>query len=127
MNDTKTYEWGHAGRLRAYRDYLGLTVQEMAERLGMARRSYQRMETGTAAVPVSLWDTIDGIVEDFEKAVTRLVRTPDGNDATVIVELAEDASMWQRNVVARAMIAALPGQIDVKLPDDHTAEQEMDG
>lgn len=129
MDTERKYQWGKAGRLRAARDYLGLGTVDMATRLGMARRSYQRMETGAAAIPESLWETVDGLIAEFDAQVRKFVNVatssyPAGMPVTATVN--EDAPAWERNVVARAVYAVpIPGLLDVKMPDDYKAEREM--
>mgnify|MGYP002524445581 CR=1 FL=1 len=51
-------------KLRGYRTMLDLTQQDMAELLGISRRTYQDKEAGTSKL--SLTEAIK-IVEEFEK------------------------------------------------------------
>lgn len=51
-------------KLRGYRTMLDLTQQDMAELLGISRRTYQDKESGTSKL--SLTEAIK-IVEEFEK------------------------------------------------------------
>ncbi|RVW04881.1 helix-turn-helix domain-containing protein [Rhodococcus spongiicola] len=120
----KTYEWGRAGRLRAARDYLGLSTREMAEQIGMSRNSYQRMETGAAAVPVSLWDNIYELHDEFDAAVRRLI-TATEQDGMNELTMPERATKWERAIVARAARQVGFVALDVQVPDDAVAREEM--
>lgn len=124
MSTDKVYEWGKAGRLRAARDYLGLSAAEMAEQLGMSRNSYQRMESGSAAIPATLWDTVDTVHAEFDAQVRELVTAAEGNTLG-LVTLPENAPKWQRAVVARAAYRVGYGALDVRVPDDEDAREEM--
>lgn len=57
-----SYEWDQAARLRCLRDYLGLSVGEMAAALNVSVRSYQNFESGRAAIPTGVLDDVDDMV-----------------------------------------------------------------
>lgn len=132
MSETTGYEWGHAARLRARRDHLGLGQLEMAVRMGnaagkpLSRRSYQRMESGEAAIHVSMWETIDKLdsmmLEDVRSLITHAERST-ASEVTVMTR--SDADGWSRTILARAMHETT--SIDPKFSDDLLAAQEMTG
>lgn len=59
------YQWGQAARIRCLRDYLGLSVNEIAAALNVSARSYQNFESGRAAIPA-------GVMTDVATLVHRL-------------------------------------------------------
>lgn len=120
MVKDKEYEWGRSARLRASRDYLGVSTMEMAYRLKMAQRSYQRMETGQAAIPASLWTTIGALHDQLDTEIASMVDAGK-NGFSVLVQRGDTG--WNRTVLARALRTC--PNIDLRLPDDITAEAEM--
>lgn len=64
MSDTK-YRTDQAARIRCLRDYLGLSVSEMAATLNVSARSYQNFESGRAAIP-------EGVMADMADLVHKL-------------------------------------------------------
>lgn len=64
MSDDQ-YQWNQAARIRCLRDYLGLKPEELAAALKLGLRSYQRFESGGAAIPA-------GVLEDVAVLVHRL-------------------------------------------------------
>lgn len=48
-------------RLKAARNQLGLTQQQMADRLGMCSRNYKYIESGKTDGKVKLWDELEAI------------------------------------------------------------------
>jgi len=132
MDETRTgYDWGQTARLRARRDWLGLSAQEMAEQMSKAagrplsRRSYQRMESGENAIHESIWETIEQVEAAMITAVEALLsRVPEGATEHV-VHVPDEASGWHRQVIARA--AHVDPRIRPKTNDDILAEQEMTG
>lgn len=49
-------------RLQNARHAVGLTQQEMADRLGVGLRHYKKIESGETLGSVSIWDAIEDIV-----------------------------------------------------------------
>ena len=71
MSDTE-YQWGQSARIRCLRNYLGLSVNELAALLKVGVRSYQNFESGRAAIPAgvmtdvaALVDRLDDLAEDY--------------------------------------------------------------
>lgn len=62
---TMSYDWDQAARIRCLRDYLGLSVAEIAAALNVSVRSYQNFESGRAAIPT-------GVMKDVGDMVARL-------------------------------------------------------
>lgn len=132
--DAGGYEWGRTAKLRAYRDYMGLTTGEFAERLGMSKRSYQRMETGETAIRPGLWDTVNEVLAEFKGLVQTLLDTavqhaigpdhPSGPTIPCEFDLDEDSSGWARAITAHAMIAN-PFTVLPMVQDDRDAIAEM--
>lgn len=59
------YVTGQGARLRCLRDYLGLSVSEIAAVLDVSPRSYQSFESGRAAIP-------EGVMAEVRAHVHRL-------------------------------------------------------
>ncbi|UYL88150.1 helix-turn-helix DNA binding domain protein [Gordonia phage Evaa] len=98
----ETYTSGLGELVRAYRQYLGITQLGMALKLGMAKRSYQRIETGQDDCPPGLIDSIETIVTAFETEVEQIIEsTGSGMDIEVAVS-ADPRQEWHRAVVGRA-------------------------
>jgi hypothetical protein len=116
-------EWGRSSELRCARDYLGLSLVEMAARLDMSRRSYQRMETGVSAIPESLWRVIDSVIDDFDSDVAALVTMASlrPEREPLVVQAFPDDSRWDRAVRARARRQVV---FEVTSADDRAAQQE---
>lgn len=53
---------GRRENLIAARKAAGMTQAEMAERLNVAMRHYQRLEYGETYGPASLWDAVEDIL-----------------------------------------------------------------
>lgn len=126
------YHWGQTARLRAKRDWLGLSVEEMAAMMSkiagrpLSKRSYQRMESGENAIHESIWQTIAEMEATMEQAVTALLgRVPERHVTEYVVQSPDGATGWQRQVIARAMHR--DPRIVPKTDDDILAEQEMTG
>lgn len=118
----KQYDWGKAGKLRAMRDYLGVKQFEMARLIGVAERSYKRMESGTDPVPATLWKDIATLHDKQDREVQDMVYAAHNNDP-VRDHASWDDSRWLRTVLARAMRHA--PQIEPTLPGDAAAAKEM--
>lgn len=106
MTNTRTgpdvYTWGLGEVIRGHRLYIGLSRPAMAKQIGVAFRSYERIEDGERACPPGFLDTIRDIVTAFDDAVDRVVM--DGSDNPA-VHTGEDAE-WNRAVMNRAAVAS---------------------
>lgn len=124
------YHWGQGARLRAKRDWLGLSIEEllskMASEVGRAPglRSFQRMESGSDAIHEGLWDSIGRVEAAMEKDVEDLLQSAP-EDQDLIVRMPPGTSGWRRQVVARA--SRVNPRIIPKTDGDILAEQEMTG
>lgn len=102
--EKQEYVQGRGAMLRAKRDFIGLGTNEMSELLGVARRSLQRMENGTAAIPVPVLDKATEIVEGFVGDVINMrtvfaTKRPD--DGPIL--LTGNTNAYERAVLARAL------------------------
>lgn len=113
------YATGVGEVIRGYRLYLGLSRNAMAIKLGVAFRSYERMEDGTRDCPPGFFDTLRAVVRDFEYAVERVLDDPPG---APIVHPGEDNEWW-RSIVARAAISS--SRITPVLRDENAAPTEV--
>lgn len=125
------YNWGQTARLRAKRDWLGFSVEEMAVQMSKAagrplsKRSYQRMESGENAIHESIWTTIEDVERSLGAAIAALLQRVPKDATEHIVHMPADATGWHRQVIARAMHR--DPRIVPKTDDDILAEQEMTG
>lgn len=137
------YRWRESARLRSYRNALGLSSESMATRLAeitgrtMAPRSYQSMESGRAAIPESLWETIDKLLDKFSREVALKVHEAnreiqlagmadeDYSILRVIFPVDQDTETdWDRRIMSSAMM--IEPSIDPKYIDSTPGEQEKD-
>jgi DNA-binding XRE family transcriptional regulator len=126
--DAGGFEWGRSAKLMAYRNYMGLNQNEFAERIGINRRSLQRMETGTTAVPPGLWDKCEALLAEFRKLVDVLVAeaATHGHGGLCELTVDDDATGWARTIAAHAMMAS-PATVLLVNADDKDAIEEMMG
>lgn len=61
------YEWDKGPRIRCLRDYLGLSVAELAAALDVSVRSYQNFESGRAAIPTGVMDEVTDLVHRLDE------------------------------------------------------------
>lgn len=61
------YEWDQSARIRCLRDYLGLSVTELAAALNVSVRSYQNFESGRAAIPTGVMDDVGDMVHRLDE------------------------------------------------------------
>jgi transcriptional regulator with XRE-family HTH domain len=96
------YTEGLGEVIRGYRLYTGLSREGMALKLGMAVRSYERIEDGGrgTACPPGLFDTLEGVVNEFDKAVDTLLKA----GLTTVTVLTDPRREWQRCVANRASV-----------------------
>jgi len=91
------YTEGLGEVIRGYRLYLGLGRLAMADELGMAIRSYERIEDGHRACPPGLMDTLEKTRQRFDDDVAEI------QSLTTDPEVHTDvASEWHRAVAGRA-------------------------
>lgn len=94
----EVYTDGLGELIRAHRLYLCLSKDEMARRLDMAVRTYERIESGRRDCPPGLLDSIRALVDEFEAAV-------DAVAAAAPSEVAVDVSNeWHRTIAGRAAV-----------------------
>lgn len=136
-NTESDYQWGLASKLRAHRDWLGLSTEEMTAAMSsvsgmpMSKRSYQRMERGDNAIHRSIWDTVGELTDRMKAEVQAVLEeVPEGAAAHVYripggARFTSDMSGWARAVAAHAVRA--DPRICPKTEDDVIAEQEMTG
>jgi transcriptional regulator with XRE-family HTH domain len=98
------YITGLGEMLRAARLYVALSRGGFAAKLGMAERSYVRMERGERPIPPGLMDSLDAVLDEFDLAVELLVeRATRSGDLSMTVST-EPEGEWHRAVVGRACI-----------------------
>lgn len=61
------YQWDQSARIRCLRDYLGLSVTEMAAALDVSVRSYQNFESGRAAIPAGVMQEVGELVHRLDE------------------------------------------------------------
>lgn len=61
------YQWDQSARIRCLRDYLGLSVSEMAAALKVSVRSYQNFESGRAAIPAGVMTDVANLVHRLDE------------------------------------------------------------
>ena len=66
MSDDE-YQWDQSARIRCLRDYLGLGANELAAALKLSLRSYQRFESGGAAIPTGVLDDVAALVHRLDE------------------------------------------------------------
>lgn len=111
-----TYTNDPAESVRAHRLFIGLGQREMARRLHMERRSYQRIESGADPCPSGVLDDVRDLADDFARQVDVVLDEAERRDAAdgplplSVVVNGNDADEWLRLVAGRAM---------VETPDTH--------
>jgi hypothetical protein len=98
------YVEGMGEVLRAARLYVAMSKGGFATKLGMAERSFVRMERGERPIPPGLLDTVDTVLDEFDTAVELLTeRATRSGDLTIEVTATVEGE-WHRAVVGRACI-----------------------
>jgi len=129
MNEVRTgpkdYTEGLGEVIRGYRLYTGLTREAMAARIGMALRSYERIEDGCrgTACPPGLFDTLETILAEFDDAVGKM--SVAGRTAPIKVST-DPALEWRRCVADRAAVEyehITPMLTRARRQDKHAARQ----
>jgi len=90
------YAIGLGDTVRAHRNYLGISKDEMARQLAMNVRSYERIERNQRACPPGLIDTIEKVADRFDTEVVR------ARHAELTVTTATDE--WTRAVYGRSAV-----------------------
>jgi len=108
--DDRGYAMGLGEVVRSRRQYLGLSQVGMAKRLGMDRRSLQRIENGTEGLRQSLLDDIDDLVVQFDDRVDAIIDSArrhckfSGSKVVVIAVSTDPTQEWERAAVSRAAV-----------------------
>ena len=97
MPNPPNYTSGLGETIRAHRLYMGLSREAMAAHLGMADRSYARIESNQRDCPPGLIDTLHAMADRFDADVVA-ARSCDQ------LELSQDADEWTRAVAGRAAV-----------------------
>ncbi len=58
--------------LKKARKEAGMTQQQMADRLGISLRQYQRMEAGISVGDISLWDMLEDIFNVHQRVLREI-------------------------------------------------------
>ena len=61
------YQWDQSARLRCLRDYLGLSMNEIAAVLNVGLRAYQNWESGRFATPAGAMDDVAALVHRLDE------------------------------------------------------------
>lgn len=98
------YVAGLGEMLRSARLYVALSRDGFATKLGMAERSYRRMESGERPIPPGLLDTMDAVLDEFDSAVEMVIERA-SRSGDLVIEVRDDPEgEWHRAVVGRAAI-----------------------
>jgi len=95
-----TYTHGLGELIRSHRLYMCITRDEMAARLNMNPRTYERIEAGQRECPPGLLDTLRGVLEDFERDVDRVADNAPGE----VKVSGFPSKSWERAVAGRASV-----------------------
>lgn len=101
--------------IRAHRLYLGLSQRGMAERLNIARRSYQRLENDVDRCPPTLMADVEALVDQFDEDVDTVLE-----EATKMRGLKAtytDTQEWERNVAGRAAVLCIADDIHLVMTE----------
>lgn len=101
--------------IRAYRLYLGLSQREMADRLGKARRDYQRIEKDQDRCPPGLITVIEALVDQFDEDVDVVLAEATLNGGADLI-YTEDQE-WERNVAGRAAVLCVASDIHLNMTE----------
>lgn len=111
MTETKNppeYVDGWGELIKAHRLYVGLTVKDMADRLGMSEKSLLDIEVNRRSCPPGLLDSVREIVEEFDDEVLFATRNAVGllldnqDDDFITVKLGKDD--WKKAIIRRAAV-----------------------
>jgi transcriptional regulator with XRE-family HTH domain len=93
--------------IRSYRLYVGLSQRGMAEKLNMARRSYQRIETSVDPCPPGLLADVEKLANHFEHHIDCVLAESERTGGVTIKVDTDAKYEWERSVAGRAAIVAL--------------------
>lgn len=65
--------------LKKARQEAGMTQQEVADRLGISLRQYQRMESGISVGDVSLWDMLEDMFNIHQRVLREIHHDKEDN------------------------------------------------
>lgn len=112
-----------AAELQATREYLGLTVRWLAEKLVVEERRLMRMEEGQEEIPMFLVSYLDDVYEETKDLVEEMVaqyrrevKSSGGGVVALKTYRVESdysgkySARWHRQVCAR-VAAAVPGLV----------------
>lgn len=105
------YQDGLGEVVRGFRLYTGVSRLAMAEMIGIAVRSYERIEDGSRSCPPGFLDTLQGIVVEFDSAVEDAVAS---GPAEPVVSISASGE-WARAIACRA--AVLSDRITPRVKD----------
>lgn len=108
--------FGYGELVRAKRLYMGLSQREMARKIPMDRRTYQRIETDTEQCPVGFIDTMNRIKAEFDTAVIDAIgaaedvlgsrRVAAGGECVRFTVKNDEDGAWTRAVIGRASVVS---------------------
>lgn len=105
MPNPEVYTEGLGELIRAKRLYTGLSKDGFAKQLGMADRSYERIEDGTAPTPPGLLDSVERVLDRFDHEVVAVVGTLPSDESVITMNVDDrPRNEWNRAVVARAAV-----------------------
>lgn len=61
------------GRMKALRNSMGLTQEQIADRIGISRQKYARIENGTNNITLDILTKIAGVIEVSVADITRVL------------------------------------------------------
>lgn len=112
MTGPATYTHGLGELIRAHRLYMCLNKDDMAARLKMNPRTYDRIENGQRDCPPGLLDSIREVVAAFEADVDALAEADPG---TVRVRDGQKDA-WLRAVAGRAAVETEGNIVPILVP-----------
>lgn len=111
------------GELQTIREWLGVSTEDLAARLGVRHDTVRHWESGRGRIPVRVRQEVEDLEEHTARAVDDLVAAlRDARDPAVVVyrstddmpadrpDVAELGARWWRHVVARAALE-IPGLV----------------
>ena len=100
------YSEGFGELVRAYRLYLGVSQRTLAEKIGIGERSLSDIEVGRRRCPKGFIDSVEKVVDEFDKAVEAAVESA-GSTVEVVIQVSDDPRQeWIRSVVGRAAVTS---------------------
>lgn len=102
--------WGEM--IRALRLYTGLSQRELARRIAVDRRTYQRIENGRELCPVGFIDTMRTVAHEFDDQIDVVLAAAEtmvgdsGRPAQIQVREGDEFA-WERAVIGRAAVESV--------------------